>query len=50
MMLMLLPASLSQGGSGLKKKELVIIGFLLAILLHYLYNLAVGEYFKGLLH
>jgi len=36
--------------SGLKKKELVIVGFLLAVILHYLYNLAIGEYFSGLTH
>jgi len=36
--------------SGWKKKELMIIGFLLAVVLHYLYNLAIGEYFSGLIH
>ncbi len=37
MMLMILP--------GLKKKEFIFIGFLLAVILHYGYNLLVGEFF-----
>lgn len=51
-MLMILPASLSasarpsrdgsQGGPALKKRGLVLVGFLLAVTLHYFYNLFVN--------
>ncbi len=40
LLLMLLP--------GLKKKELTFVGFLLAVILHYGYNLLIGGIFNGL--
>ena len=35
---------------GLKKKEFVLVGFLLAVALHYGYNQAIKESFSGWLH
>jgi RsiW-degrading membrane proteinase PrsW (M82 family) len=44
-MLMILPVSLSQGGPALRKKWFVFVGFLLAVALHYFYNLYILKYF-----